>query len=121
MQLNFIQVTSDENRNSYSADIIIIEPDILLDISAVAECFKEYGAHPLNYLLNRLSIDKNTRYILLGNIANLFLDELVNEKAEHPVNYFDVMQKAFRQNPFGIAACPDLQDRKIKPRIFFRL
>lgn len=118
MQLNFIQVTSDENRNSYSADIIIIEPDILLDISAVAECFKEYGAHPLNYLLNRLSIDKNTRYILLGNIANFFLDELVNEKAEHPVNYFDVMQKAFRQNPFGIAACPDLQDEKSNREFF---
>ncbi|MCH5328761.1 MAG: DNA2/NAM7 family helicase [Coprobacter sp.] len=118
MQVNLVHCRPADEGNTLSADIVVLEPDILLDISSVAECFKEYGAHPLNYLLGQLEPDKNSRHILLGNIANLFLDELVNERPEHPADYTETMQKAFRQNPFGIAACPDLQDDRADRQFF---
>lgn len=38
-------------KNSYK----IYFPDYLLDISTVAECFKDYGSDPRNYILSSLS------------------------------------------------------------------
>ena len=54
--------------------------------------------------------------MLLGNIANLFLDEWIH--AEGEVDYLKCMQKAFRRYPIELAACADLRDRE-KERQFF--
>ncbi len=97
--------------------IIVLEPDYLLDISSLAECYKEYGHHPANYLLNRLSPSQNTSAMLLGNIANLFLDEWIYA-AETP-NYQKCMQKAFRRYALELVACDELND-PAKARTFFK-
>lgn len=97
--------------------IIVLEPDYLLDISSLAECYKEYGHHPANYLLNRLSPSQNTSAMLLGNIANLFLDEWIYA-AETP-NYQKCMQKAFRRYALELVACDELND-SAKARTFFK-
>ena len=70
------------NRVCFTPSFIILEPDYLLDISSLAECFREYGHHPANYLLARLQTPDNTRPLLLGNIANLFLDEWIHAEGE---------------------------------------
>ena len=77
-QINLLQVIYDTANDLFRADLIVLEPDFLLDISAIAECFRDYGHHPLNYLMSRLSPDQNTHHILLGNIANQFLDDIIN-------------------------------------------
>lgn len=106
-QLNLIDVEVDEY-GVLTPEIIILEPDYLLDISSLAECMKEYGRHPLNYFLSKFEGAKNAKPILLGNIANLFFDELVNETEDEPVLYQDVIRKAFRTSPFEISTCDDL-------------
>ncbi|MDR0895087.1 MAG: AAA family ATPase [Prevotellaceae bacterium] len=113
--LNLLNVTTDAAGTLLPA-FIIIEPDYLIDISSLAECFKEYGHHPANYLLSRLQIAAHTRQILLGNIANLFLDEWVN--ATTPPDYLTCMHKAFQVYPLELAACADLQDKALE-RAFF--
>lgn len=118
MQLNLIDVCTHPESGAYTCGMIVAEPDFFLDISTIAECFRPYGAHPLNYFMGLLSPEANTRHILLGNIANLFLDELVNETPEKPASYLSSMQKAFRQNPFNIAACHDLKDEQIEKQFF---
>lgn len=95
---------------------IILEPDYLLDISSLAECFKDYGHHPANYLLARLQSPDNTRPLLLGNIANLFLDEWIYAKEEP--DYLSCMKKAFRTYSIELAACADLLDKE-KEKEFF--
>ena len=55
--------------------------------------------------------------LLLGNIANLFLDEWIHAPNED-IDYRTCMQKAFRRYPIELAACPDLRDRE-KERQFF--
>ncbi len=97
--------------------IIVLEPDYLLDISSLAECYKEYGHHPANYLFNRLSPSQNTSAMLLGNIANLFLDEWIY--AEETPNYQKCMQKAFRRYALELVACDELND-PAKARTFFK-
>jgi hypothetical protein len=106
-QLNLIDVTVDE-QGIYLPDLIILEPDYLLDISSLAECMKEYGKHPLNFVQSKFEPIKNTKHILLGNIANLFLDEFVNEKPTSPVLYNDSIKKAFKSAPFEFSTCEEI-------------
>ena len=106
-QLNLIDVTVDE-QGIYLPDLIILEPDYLVDISSLAECMKEYGKHPLNYIQSKFEPIKNTKHILLGNIANLFLDEFVNEKPTSPVVYNDSIKKAFKAAPFEFSTCEEI-------------
>lgn len=106
-QLNLIDVTVDE-QGIYLPDLIILEPDYLLDISSLAECMKEYGKHPLNFVQSKFEPIKNTKHILLGNIANLFLDEFVNEKPTLPVVYNDSIKKAFKSAPFEFSTCEEI-------------
>ncbi|MGI9191171.1 MAG: AAA domain-containing protein [Chitinophagaceae bacterium] len=106
-QLNLIDVEVDED-GVYIPEIIIVEPDYLIDISALAECMKDYGRNPLNYFQGKFEAIANSKYFLLGNMANLFLDELINEKAEAPVVYKEVVKKGFKMSPFEYATCPDI-------------
>lgn len=114
-QINLLDVAVDE-AGVLTPSFIILEPDYLLDISSLAECFREYGHHPANYMLARLQMPDNTRPLLLGNIANLFLDEWIH--AESEPDYLECMKKAFRSYPIELAACADLRDRE-KEREFF--
>ena len=75
-QLNLLDVKRNED-GTYTPSFIVLEPDYLVDISALAECYKDYGSHPANYIMNRLLPIDNARPLLLGNIANLFLDEWI--------------------------------------------
>src|SRR5690606_29187166 len=106
-QLNLIDVNVDE-QGIYLPDLIILEPDYLLDISSLAECMKEYGKHPLNFVQSKFEPLKNTKHILLGNIANLFLDEFVNEKPISPVVYNDTIKKAFKSASFEFSTCEEI-------------
>lgn len=106
-QLNLLDVTVDEE-HVYHPDLIILEPDYLVDISSLAECMKDYGSHPLHYIQSKFEAPKNSRHILLGNAANVFLDELVNEHADQPVVYKDAMRQIFKSLPFEFATCADL-------------
>ena len=114
-RLNLLDVAVDD-AGVLTPSMFILEPDYLLDISSLAECFKEYGHHPLNYVLARLQPSDNTRPLLLGNIANLFLDEWIHAKQEP--DYLACMKKAFRLYALELAACPELRDAE-KERQFF--
>lgn len=114
-QINLLDVAIDKE-GILTPSFIVLEPDYLIDISSLAECFRDYGHHPANYLLARLQPIENARPLLLGNIANLFLDEWIHADGE--VDYRSCMQKAFRRYPIELAACADLQDKE-KERQFF--
>ena len=107
-QLNLLDVTVDDN-GVYTPSFIVLEPDYLLDISSLAECYKDYGSHPANYFLSRLVPIENARPLLLGNIANLFLDEWIYAGEKVP-DYTECMKKAFRQYPIELAACEELRN-----------
>ena len=115
-QMNLLDVAIDE-AGILTPSFIVLEPDYLIDISSLAECFRDYGPHPGNYFLSRMQPIENARPLLLGNIANLFLDEWIHAPNED-IDYRTCMQKAFRRYPIELAACPDLRDRE-KERQFF--
>lgn len=115
--LNLIHLQQIDN-GFYEIEFFVYEPDYLLDISSLAECFKVFGHHPLNYILARLKLSVNTRHILLGNTANYFIDQIVNENAAAPLEYLEVLRKMFHTSPFEFAACEDLKNSK-EEQMFF--
>ena len=64
-QLNLLDVACDAE-GIYTPSFIVLEPDYLLDISTLAECYRDYGNHPANFLMSRLMPSENSRPLLLA-------------------------------------------------------
>ena len=82
-------------------ELVIFEPDYLVDISSVAACFQPYGESPFTYLLGKLRPAPQSPHILLGNLAGQFLDEAVHG---HDRSYADSVACFFRRNALALAA-----------------
>ncbi|MDR1372978.1 MAG: AAA family ATPase [Dysgonamonadaceae bacterium] len=108
--LNVEALTDD----TVKAELIVFEPDYLIDISSLAECFKPYGNHYLNYTLARLQDRKTSPAILLGNTANYFLDELLNEEENFTVS----LKKMFSTSAFEFTACDALKEQHTGHKFF---
>ena len=85
---------------------MILEPDYLVDVSALAECVQEYGAGWQRYFWNRIRPKVVTDSILLGNSVNLMFDELVTADDCHAVTFEPLMPKLFARYPIEFAAAP---------------
>lgn len=60
---------------TYRPRLIVLEPDYLVDVSAIANCCEPYGNTHLTHLVNRLKPTAHTEAILLGHFASQLLDE----------------------------------------------
>ena len=109
MQLNLLDCTVDGT--SVTPSLIVVEPDFLIDISAIAACFQDYGHHPLSFLLNRLKPRANSQQILLGNFAGTALDDLIN----HPnASYGDSLRTSFREQALQFCTCTPFDGQRFK-------
>ncbi|MEO1257270.1 MAG: AAA domain-containing protein [Bacteroidota bacterium] len=107
--LSLLDVEVDD-KGMYRPRAIVVQPDYLLDVSAVANCFQGRGAEPVVYLLNKYLPFEQSIPMILGNIANFFLDELMN----NPKAVFKkTFPKVFKTNPLTFAVLPDSAIREI--------
>jgi very-short-patch-repair endonuclease len=98
------------NNGEYRPRIIVVEPDYLVDVSAIAECFKDTGPEPYAYLVKKFLPYDTTDAILLGNIANYFLDRLLNEP---DAEWSTVFRETFRLYPLIYASMTDAQVKTV--------
>ncbi len=105
-QINIIHPV--KKKDVYYAELIIFEPDYLIDISSIAGTFKDYGVTPFTYLLNKFKKSANSKAILLGNIAGQILDQEINAPCQ--TEYKDTATTFFRNNSLSIVTCPDSLD-----------
>ena len=109
MQLNLLDCHSDDSH--LRPQIIVVEPDFMLDISSLATCFTAYGHHPLLYTLNRLKPRPNTQATLLGNFAGTALDDIINNpEATTQLS----LQRSYREQAERFAACEDFDKDKFE-------
>ena len=59
-------------------ELIIYEPDYLVDVTSVAGCFETYSNTPFLHLLHKLSPARQSQAIMLGNLAGQLLDAVVH-------------------------------------------
>lgn len=109
VQLNLIDVKTDD-AGVYIPKMFVLEPDYLIDASAMAECFQSYGSSYLHYFRRKFEPNANTHYILLGNLANFFLDELIYAGDADSLSFEEIFMKSFRSMPFEYAACKEISD-----------
>lgn len=107
-QLNLLEVQIDEN-NIHIPKYFILEPDYLIDISGIAECFQMKGSQPLSFLLRKFEQQELTLPQHLGNLANFFLDEVLNQTEENPAIFKDSFLKTFQLYPIEYTAIKDLE------------
>lgn len=107
--LNLLDVDIDA-AGDYRPRAIVVEPDYLMDVSAIAECFKDTGPEPYSYLAKKFLPHETTEPILLGNIANFFLDRLLNEPA---ADWASTFRQTFQLHPFAYAPMSDAQVKAI--------
>ena len=98
-QLNIIR-PREENGIIYP-ELIIFEPDYLVDISSIASCFEDYGPTPHIHLLNKIKPFEYSQSITLGNFAGQLLDEAIQNKDR---SYKDSVMDFFEKNTFEIMA-----------------
>ena len=110
MQLNLLDCTV--TRKKVVPRLIVVEPDYLVDISSIANCFESYGHHPLLFTVKRMGERPNNKHIVLGNFAGSALDDIIN----HPTDYTikDTFRSNFREKALDFATCPDFNAVEFK-------
>jgi len=59
--------------------VVVLEPDFLMDASAIAECLTHDGSYPELYLLSRMFAEGSNERMLLGKMINSMFDTLIHE------------------------------------------
>jgi DNA replication ATP-dependent helicase Dna2 len=101
--LNLLDVEIDQE-GVYRPKAIVIAPDYLLDVSAVAEAFRDGQVDPWGFLLKRFLPFAPSSALVVGNIANYFLDQLMTFPG---ITFQDLRQKLFHTNPLAFCLFSD--------------
>ena len=110
MQLNLLDCTV--TRKKVIPRLIVVEPDYLIDISTIANCFESYGHHPLLFTVNRLTPPLSNKHIVLGNFAGSALDDIINHPAGYDIK--ETFRSNFKEKALDYATCPDFDAASFK-------
>lgn len=79
-------------------DQTILQPDYLVDVTSVANCFDTFETNEIGYFINKFFAITPSPSLLLGNIANHFLDKIVGNSN---VTWDEVLLELFSIDPIG--------------------
>lgn len=100
-QLNLVKPR--EKEGVIFPELIIYAPDLLVDITAVASCFNDYGTTPYTFMINQLEQSEDTEPLILGNFVSQMLDELLHHQF---TSEKDSYRTFFRHHALQLSACP---------------
>ncbi len=110
--LNLIDVEVDE-AGVYHPRAFVVEPDQLMDVTAIAECFRAGGENPWPYLMKKFLPFEPNKYLMIGHIANFFLDELMTGAAG---DFRETFSKVFKLNPLAFCLFDNREVKEIMQR-----
>jgi DNA replication ATP-dependent helicase Dna2 len=82
------------DQSTFIPSAIVIDPDFLVDVTAIAESFTHHSELPLIYLMRQFLPKSASPHLLIGNIANSVLDSLM---LGHTISYETLMEEVFQQ------------------------
>lgn len=92
---------------------LIIDPDFLVDITAVSKCFDATGPEPMKYLLGRVTPYRSSVAMIAGNVANHFLDMALTGRGR---SFRESFGEVFTQYPLQLAKLSDDEVRDLMTR-----
>ena len=101
-------IDCDINEDSYiTAKAFVLQPDFLVSVTAIAECFQSEGPFSMAYLVKKLTPTEPTVHMLIGNVVNHLLDELVHNPG---LEFSDIAPSLFSLAPeqFSLMTDADL-------------
>lgn len=101
-QLNLVRPWYSDG--TVKAELVIFEPDFLVNISQIAQCFEPYGTDARIAVLKRFAPPANTEAINLGNFASQLLDDALHGTAPGH-SYADSVNTFFRNNALNLSTC----------------
>lgn len=96
-QLNLVRIRMEDD--VCMPELIIYEPDYLIDITTIASCFETYAESPYVNMVNRMKPQANTVHIHLGNLAGRFLDDTVHNR---DVSFGEGVMEFSRPTPLAL-------------------
>ena len=109
-QLNLVRPREDDG--IVYPELIIFEPDYLVNISTVAHCFTNYADSPLVELIKKLEPSQTSEAMVLGNFAGQLLDESIHEpvvslhrttgQEDTSYSYVQSVKEFFKNNAIGL-------------------
>ncbi|MGN0234162.1 MAG: ATP-dependent helicase [Bacteroidaceae bacterium] len=90
-------------------ELIIYEPDYLVNVTTIASCFETYAESPYVSIINRLKPQPNTEHIHLGNLTGQFLDDTIHGRN---IPFSESMTQYFQMNALEMLSCEGLQGRQ---------
>ncbi len=107
--LVYIDIDAEDN---LLPQVIVLEPDYLIDVTAIAECFKPTGGDSRYFLIRKFLKTPKNKYITIGNIVNYFLDELMNNPG---LEFGEVIHSIFHLDPIMFAL---MKDSEVKDLVY---
>ena len=107
--IELIEVELDNN-GLLRPSAFVIEPDFLIDVTSIANCFDHQGTKTISYLFRKFLPMTWSKALLMGNIANYFLDQLVDDKN---IRFEETLKDVFKLDPLAFARIPDVEIPKL--------
>ena len=105
MVLCIVHPRLDEEGRHVLAELIIVDPDYLVNVTSVAHCFEAPSLTPLTELIRRITPFEQTQHTLMGNFCGQLLDEVAHG---NEVAYADSIREFFRRNALAFLTCPGI-------------
>lgn len=109
VEVNLVDVEIDDE-GCLLPRAFVIQPDYLLDITAVAHCFSGRSPSSTGFVSRRFMPVESSKYLMLGHIANFFLDELMSDYQQ---SFQDLIRRVFQINPLAFALFDDSTAKEI--------
>ena len=97
--------------SSTSSSLFVLEPDYLIDVTELSECFSREGFLLQKYLVNKYLPKSSSIPLVIGNLVNSCFDELI---LDSNVDFDETFRKALLTRPLQILAMIKEQPQKVK-------
>jgi len=89
---------------------VIVDPDFLVDVTSISESYKPDGKFPQTYFTRRFLPVQKQIPLLLGNVANFFLDEIL---ANPEISFEELLGNIFQLAPIAYTNKEDADIKKL--------
>ena len=110
-QMNLVRIRMDERGEIVMPELIILEPDFLVNITTIASCFESYAESPFVNLINKIKPNVNNRAIFLGNLSGQFLDDTVHGR---DIPFENSLKEFVNKNALSMISCQELIDNFVQ-------